>query len=107
MLYTLGMHVQLPDSLLDQIATGTKESRQEAPEPTGVPLDRVVLNRPGRKVKFYFRKNRYKRCYSDLTEEQMKTLFSALQKIGKVKRESLIFDNDVYLVSPATKRHIA
>ena len=92
--------MQLPDSLRDQIDA-------ETIEPNAVLLDRVVLNRPGRKVKFYFRKNRYKRCYSDLTEEQVKMLFSALQKIGKVKKGNIIFDDAIYLVSPATKRTIA
>ena len=101
-----GMHMQLPGTLLTEIESGANQTQPEALERKGVELDRLVLNRPGRKVKFYFRKNRCKRCYSDLTDEQVKALSSALQKIGK-KAGNLVFDNDVYLVSPSTQRFIA
>ena len=96
--------MQLPGTLLDQIDTGASELRPVAPELKAVELDRVVLNRPGRKVKFYFRNNRCKRCFSELSEEQVKTLFEALRKVGRSKPEKFVFADDVYLVSPRTKR---
>ncbi len=103
MFYKLSMHLQLPGAVLDQIEAGASEIRPDAPETNGVLLDRVVLNRHGRKVKFYFRKNRHKRCYSDLSVEQVKALSSALLQTGKRKSENFVFDDDVYLVSPSTK----
>jgi hypothetical protein len=96
------MHMQLPGTLLDQIDMGANEVRPVVPEPKAVALDRLVFNRAGRKVKFYFRLNRCKRCYSDLTDEQVKALTASLKNIGKTG--NLVFDNDVYFVSPRTKR---
>ncbi|HEX4139124.1 MAG TPA: hypothetical protein VHY09_02175 [Candidatus Methylacidiphilales bacterium] len=99
------MHLQLPNTLILPTEAEVASAQEILPGAKGVELDRLVLNRPGRKVKFYFRNNRCKRCYSDLSAEQVKTLFSAIQKIGK--SGSLVFDHDVYLVSPATKKFIA
>jgi len=99
------MHLQLPNTLIlptEAEVASAQEILPEAVEAKGVELDRLVFNRPGRKVKFYFRQNRHKRCYSDLTDEQVKSLASSLQKIGKTG--NLVFDHDVYVVSPRTKR---
>lgn len=96
--------MQLPGMLLDRIDAGINEVRPGAPELRAVELDRVVLNRPGRKVKFYFRKSRCKRCFSELSEAQVKTLFAAIRQIGRKKPENFVFADDVYLVSPRTKR---
>ena len=102
--YRWGMHMQLPGTLLDQIDVEAEEARTVAPEPRAEVLDRVVLNRPARKVKFYFRKSRCKRCYSELSEEQVKMLLAAIRKVGRAKAENFVFADDVYLVSPGTKR---
>jgi hypothetical protein len=96
------MHLQLPHTLILPTEAEVASEQAIRPEAKGVELDRLVLNRPGRKVKFYFRNNRYKRCYSDLSAEQVKSLFTALQSISK--SGNLVFDNDVYLISPKTKR---
>jgi len=96
------MHLQLPNTLILSAEAEMARAQEILPGAKGVELDRLVLNRAGRKVKFYFRKNRCKRCYSDLSEEQMKALFTTLQKIGKTG--NLVFDNDVYMVSPRTLR---
>lgn len=96
------MHLQLPNTLILPTEAEVASAQEILPEAKGVELDRLVLNRPGRKVKFYFRQNRCKRCYSDLTDEQVKALTASLRKIGKTG--NLVFDNDVYLVSPRTKR---
>jgi hypothetical protein len=96
------MHLQLPDTLILPTEAEVASAQAILPEAKGVELDRLVFNRLSRKVKFYFRKNRCKRCYSDLTDEQVKTLTASLKKIGK--NGNLVFDNDVYLVSPRTKR---
>ena len=96
------MHLQLPSTLILPTEAEVASAEEILAEAKGVELDRLVLNRPGRKVKFYFRQNRCKRCYSDLTDEQVKALTASLRKIGKTG--SLVFDNDVYLVSPRTKR---
>jgi hypothetical protein len=96
------MHLQLPNTLILPTEAEVANAQEILPEAKGVELDRLVLNRPGRKVKFYFRQNRCKRCYSDLTDDQVKALTASLRKIGKTG--NLVFDNDVYLVSPRTKR---
>jgi hypothetical protein len=96
------MHLQLPNTLILPTQAEVASAQEILPEVKGVELDRLVLNRPARKVKFYFRNNRCKRCYSELTPEQVKTLFSAIQKIGQ--SGNLVFDNDVYLVSARTQR---
>jgi hypothetical protein len=98
------MHAQLPETLLTEIERGANEARPEAPDSKAVVLDRVVLNRPGRKVKFYFRKNRHKRCYSELTDAQVKALFIAVHKNARGQAVNFIFDDDHYLVTPETKR---
>jgi hypothetical protein len=100
------MHLQLPGTLLTEIESGANQIRPEAPETKAIALDRVVLNRPARKVKFYFRKNRCKRCYTELTEEQIKALFIAVHKNAKDKAINFIFDDDHYLVTPETKRFV-
>ena len=87
------------------LPSGT-EAEGAQPEVKAVALDRLVLNRKSRKVKFYFRKSRCKRCFSDLSDEQIKSIFSAIRKIGRVKAENFVFEDDVYLVSPGTKRLI-
>jgi hypothetical protein len=96
------MHLQLPNTVILPTEAEVASALEILPEAKGVELDRLVFNRPGRKVKFYFRQNRCKRCYSDLTDDQVKDLSSSLRKIGKTGH--LVFDNDVYLVSPRTKR---
>jgi hypothetical protein len=96
------MHLQLPNTLILPTEAEMANAQAIPPEAKGVHLDRLVFNRPGRKVKFYFRQNRCKRCYSDLTDEQVKALSASLKKIGKTG--SLVFDNDVYVLSPRTKR---
>jgi hypothetical protein len=96
------MHLQLPNTLILPTEAEVASALEILPEAKGVELDRLVLNRPGRKVKFYFRQNRCKRCYSDLTDDQVKALTASLRKIGKTG--NLVFDNDVYHVSPRTKR---
>lgn len=97
------MHMQLPGTFM--LPSGT-EAEGAQPEVKAVALDRLVLNRKSRKVKFYFRKSRCKRCFSDLSDEQIKSIFSAIRKIGRVKAENFVFEDDVYLVSPGTKRLI-
>jgi len=96
------MHLQLPNTLILPTEAEVANAQAIPPEAKGVHLDRLVFNRRGRKVKFYFRQNRCKRCYSEMSDEQVKALSSSLQKIGKTG--NLIFDNDVYHVSPRTKR---
>ena len=96
------MHLQLPHTLILPTEAEVASAQAILPGVKGVELDRLVFNRPGRKVKFYFRQNRCKRCYSDLTDEQVKALTASLRIIGKTG--NLVFDNDVYLVSPRTKR---
>ena len=96
------MHLQLPNTLILPTDAEVASAQAILPEVKGVELDRLVFNRPGRKVKFYFRNNRCKRCYSELTDEQVKALTASLKKIGKTG--NLVFDNDVYLMSPRTKR---
>ena len=96
------MHLQLPNTLILPTEAEVANAQAILPEAKGVELDRLVFNRPGRKVKFYFRKNRCKRCYSDLTDEQVKALTASLKKVGKTG--NLVFDNDIYHVSPRTKR---
>lgn len=96
------MHLQLPNTVILPTEADVASAQAILPEAKGVELDRLVFNRPGRKVKFYFRQNRCKRCYSELTDEQVKALTSDLRKIGKTG--NLVFDNDVYHVSPRTKR---
>jgi hypothetical protein len=96
------MHLQLPNTVILPTEAEVASALAILPEAKGVELDRLVFNRPGRKVKFYFRNNRCKRCYSELTDEQVKTFTASLKKIGK--SGNLVFDNDVYHVSPRTKR---
>ena len=96
------MHLQLPNTLILPTEAEVASAQAILPEAKGVELDRLVFNRPGRKVKFYFRKNRCKRCYSDLTDEQVKALTASLKKVGKTG--NLVFNDDIYHVSPRTKR---
>jgi hypothetical protein len=102
------MHLQLPGTtLIPRIETGNPGQPAKMPEGPGVPgiaLDRVALDRRARKVKFYFRRNHCKRCYHDLSPEQVKALISAIREVGRKKEESFVFDDDVYLVTPQTKR---
>lgn len=98
------MHLQLPDTLRPPGELAVIEGPAEA---KGVVLDRVELHRRARKVKFYFRKNRCKRCYSDLSEEQITTVHTAIRKTGRVKAENFVFDDELYIVSPGTKRFVA
>jgi hypothetical protein len=102
MAYGDHMHLQLPNTLILPTEAEIASKQEIRPGVKGEELDRLVLNRPGRKVKFYFRNNSYKRCYSDLSVEQVKSLFTALQSISK--SGNLVFDDDVYLISPKTKR---
>ena len=94
------MHLQLPHTLILPTEAELASAQEILPEAKGIELDRLVFNRPGRKVKFYFRQNRCKRCYSELSDEQVKALTTDLRKIGTTG--NLVFDNDVYLVSPLT-----
>ena len=96
------MHLQLPHTLILPTEAEVASAQAILPEAKGIELDRLVFNRPGRKVKFYVRQNRCKRCYSELSDEQVKALTTDLRKIGTTG--NLVFDNDVYLVSPRTKR---
>ena len=96
------MHLQLPGTLKPTIEV----EAQEVPPIPAVALDRIVLIRRARKVKFYLRKNTFKRCYSDLSEEQMKGISSAIRTTGQKKAENFVFEDDIYLVTPETKRSI-
>ncbi len=56
------MHLQLPNTVILPTEAGVASAQEILPGDKGVELDRLVLDRPGRKVKFYFRQNRCKRC---------------------------------------------
>ena len=97
------MHLQLPGTtLIPQIETGNQG--RHPPEAQAIALDRVALDRRAREVKFYFRKSRCKRCYHDLSPEQVKALLSAIREVGRKKDESFVFGGDLYLATPRTKR---
>jgi len=98
------MHQLLPGTVLTQIDAVAHETQPAVAPTNGVVLDRLVLNRPARKVKFYFRNNRFKRCYSDLSEEQVKTLALAVHRNASQKAVNFVFDDDHYTLTPATKR---
>jgi hypothetical protein len=69
-------------------------------------LDRVILNRKSRDVRFYLRKNTHKKCFSNLSEEQVKDIASIIQKAGKNKTENLAFDDETFILAPTTKREV-
>ncbi len=106
--------MQLPKTLLPMPQTGPQNGAQpeangaeSAAIPPGVPadvVDRMVLLRKLRKVKFYLRNNRYKRCLCDLSPEQIRAMLLIIQKTGRTKAETFVFQDDSYLVSPQTKR---
>ncbi len=67
-------------------------------------VDRIVLDRKTRDVKFYLRKNTYKKCLHNLSEEQISNILAAIRKAGRETVEDLVFDDDVYILTPKTKR---
>jgi hypothetical protein len=99
------MHQQLPGTVLTKFDVDAPRHPQVT-ENKAVVLDRLVLNRPGRKVKFYFRNNRFKRCYSDLSEDQVKALTMAVHKNTAKTAINFVFDDDHYTVTPSTKRFV-
>jgi hypothetical protein len=75
-------------------------------EPKVMILDRIILNRKSRDVRFYLRKNTHKKCFSGLSEEQVRDISSAIKKAGKDKTENLAFDDETFVLAPSTKREI-
>jgi hypothetical protein len=99
------MHAQLPKTLLPMPQVGAKtEAEGEIPGAPAEAVDRIVLFRKQRMVKFYLRKSRYKRCLCDLSVDQMRAVALIIQKTGRTKAESIVFHDETYLVSPKTKR---
>jgi hypothetical protein len=99
------MHAQLPKTLLPMPQVGAKaEAEGIKPDASAEAVDRIVLFRKQRMVKFYLRNNRYKRCLCDLSVEQMRAVALIIQKTGRAKAESVVFQDETYLVSPKTKR---
>ncbi len=74
------------------------------PTLTANTVDRIVLDRKSREVKFYLRNNTYKKCLHGLSEEQIRNVLDAIRKAGREIVESLIFEDDVFILSPNTKR---
>jgi hypothetical protein len=69
-------------------------------------LDRVILNRKSRDVRFYLRKNTHKKCFSNLSDEQVQNISSIIRKSRKNTTENLAFDDETFILAPSTKREI-
>ncbi len=67
-------------------------------------VDRIVLDRKEREVKFYLRNNTYKKCLHNLSDEQITNILAAIRKAGREIVEDLFFEDDVFILSPSTKR---
>ena len=103
------MHAQLPKTLLPMPQAGATpgvkaEAEGAIPDAPAEAVDRIVLFRKQRMVKFYLRNSRYKRCLCDLSVDQMRAVALILQKTGRTKPESVVFQDEAYLISPKTKR---
>jgi hypothetical protein len=83
-----------------------KEVKDAQPAEKPLLLERVVLNRKAREVRFYLRQNTYKKCVHNLTDEQVKKLLTAIKKSGKDLIDTLSFADETFIVSPKTKRLI-
>jgi hypothetical protein len=101
------MHVQLPKTLLPMPQLGVKADAEGViPDAPAEAVDRLALFRKQRMVKFYLRNSRFKRCLCDLSADQVRALTLILQKTGRAKPESFVFQDEVYLISPQTKREL-
>ncbi len=86
------MHLQLPDTLKEPLEQAAKERKAGA---NGVAWDRVERHRRARKGKFSWRKGQHKHCYSELSEEHVTAILTAIRKAEKAKAENFVFADDI------------
>lgn len=71
-----------------------------------LPVERLVLNRSAREVRLYLRQNRYKKCISDLSPDQVSALLTALKNSGKEIAKILCLDEADFAFSSLTRKKI-
>jgi hypothetical protein len=70
------------------------------------PVERLVLNRSAREVRLYLRQNRYKKCISDLSPDQVSALLTSIKQAGKEIASILHLNEQDFAFSSMTRKRI-
>ena len=99
----VGYSLDMDASLLSRLPLA---AQRRAAENKPEPVERLVLNRSAREVRLYLRHNRYKKCISDLSPDQVSALLASIKNAGKEIATILCLDENDFAFSSLTRKQI-